>query len=163
MTERIEPGPDQESVWDYPRPPAVSPCTEHVRIVQNGQTIASTRQAIRVLETSQAPAFYIPRSDIAKDILAISRQRSLCEWKGLATYWHIHLGNVTITDAGWSYEKPVPEYAAIAGHIAFYAQRLDECWVGEDQVNPNAGSFYGGWITSKISGPFKGAAGSLGW
>lgn len=163
MTERIEPGPDQESVWDYPRPPAISPSTEQVRIVQNGQTIASTRDAIRILETSQAPAFYIPRADIAQDILAISRQRSFCEWKGMATYWHIHLGNHTITDVGWSYERPTPDYEAIKGYLAFYAQRLDECWVGDDKVYPNAGSFYGGWITTKVSGPFKGAAGSLGW
>lgn len=87
----------------------------------------------------------------------------MCEWKGMASYWHLSLGAETLPDVAWSYESPVARYDAIAGHVAFYAQRVDECWVGDDRVEPNAGTFYGGWITKRVVGPFKGAAGTLGW
>ncbi|MCS7289004.1 MAG: DUF427 domain-containing protein, partial [Roseiflexus sp.] len=62
--QRIPPGPGQESVWDYPRPPRVEPTSRRVRVVFGGVTIADTRRALRVLETSHPPTYYIPPEDV---------------------------------------------------------------------------------------------------
>lgn len=161
---RIVPAPGQESVWDYPRPPALEPTGRRVRVVHHGLMIADTHAAIRVLETSQPPAFYIPRDDIAEERIARSRGRSVCEWKGVATYWSVVVdAATTVIDAAWSYEHPTARFEPIAGYLAFYAQRVDECWVDDERVAANPGSFYGGWITSEVVGPFKGDAGTEGW
>lgn len=160
---RIEPGPGQESVWDYPRPPAVVPTSSHIRVVHCGVTIADTHAAIRVLETSQPPAFYIPRADVSEAHLLPGGGRSFCEWKGPATYWSIAAGNTVVPNAAWSYQRPTARFAAIAGHLAFYARLVDECWVDDEQVVANPGSFYGGWITSSVVGPFKGDPGTEYW
>ncbi|HSB87338.1 MAG TPA: DUF427 domain-containing protein [Ilumatobacteraceae bacterium] len=158
-SQRIEPGPGQESVWDYPRPPIVSPYSGRVRVVHAGVTIAETTAALRVLETSQPPAFYLPPADVAVEMLKRSPATTWCEWKGAATYWD--LGD--ISRAAWSYEQPVADFAAIAGYLAFYAQKVDECWVDDERVRPNPGMFYGGWITAAVVGPFKGDPGSQDW
>lgn len=125
--------------------------------------IADTRRAIRILETSQPPGYYIPSDDVALDRLRPSTTRTFCEWKGVAVYWSLEVDEVVVNDAAWSYPSPNPRYAAIAGHLAFYPQRVDSCTVDGERVSANAGSFYGGWITSKVVGPFKGAAGTHGW
>jgi uncharacterized protein (DUF427 family) len=161
--QRIEPGPGQESVWDYPRPPDVRPSDEHVVVIHRGMVIAGTRRAVRVCETSQAPAYYLPRSDIAMHHLVRTERRSYCEWKGEATYWGVQVGDVVLADAAWSYESPTAAYRSITGYLAFYAQKLDECRVDGELVEPNAGGFYGGWVTSRVVGPFKGAPGTQGW
>jgi uncharacterized protein (DUF427 family) len=161
--QRIEPGPGQESVWDYPRPPAVVPCTQRIRVVHRGRTVADSVGAMRVLETSQPPAYYLPRADIDTSLLVTSGQRSMCEWKGMASYWSLSIDGVVDADVAWSYERPTAAFAAITGHLAFYAQAVDECWVGDERVVPNPGNFYGGWITSTVVGPFKGGPGTLGW
>lgn len=162
--ERIEPGPGQESVWDYPRPPRVEPTSARVRVVHAGHLIVDTRAAVRVLETSQPPAFYLPRADVDASVLVASSTRTWCEWKGSAAYVDVAVpGAPVVRDAGWTYLDPVPAFASITGHLAFYPQRVDECWVDDERVQANAGSFYGGWITSAVVGPFKGAPGTLGW
>ncbi len=160
---RIEPAPGQESVWDYPRPPAVAPATSKVNIVHRCVTIVDTTASVRVLETSQAPGFYFPPADVRTDLLTRSASSSFCEWKGRATYWTLTVDGETFDDVAWSYDSPTPAFASIAGYLAFYPQRVDGCFVDNEQVEANAGSFYGGWITSKVVGPFKGAAGTLGW
>ena len=157
--QRIEPGPGQESVWDYPRPPAVAPFGGRVRVVHGGLVVADTTSAWRVLETSQPPAFYLPPADIDLERLSASSSTTWCEWKGPASYWQLD----DVADAAWSYANPTHTFAEIAGHFAFYAQKVDECWVDDEMVQPNPGNFYGGWITSKVVGPFKGAPGTMGW
>jgi uncharacterized protein (DUF427 family) len=161
--ERIEPGPGQESVWDYPRPPRIEPTDAHVVVQFGGETIADTRRALRVLETSQPPAFYIPPDDVRTDLLAPTSSSTLCEWKGSASYSSIVVGDRTAVDAAWHYPNPVDAFAPIAGHYAFYPQRVDACFVDGEQVVGNEGTFYGGWITSKVVGPFKGGAGTSHW
>jgi uncharacterized protein (DUF427 family) len=166
--QRAEPGPGQESVWDYPRPPACLPAAERVRVSHAGRTVADTTAAMRVLETSHPPTYYVPRADVDTSLLVASQRRSVCEWKGVATYWSIVVddprrGQLVVDDAAWSYEHPTPGFTAITGHLAFYAQLLDECWVDDERVAPSPGMFYGGWITSRVVGPFKGAAGTLHW
>lgn len=153
----------QESVWDYPRPPRVEPTSKRVRIVFNGETVVDTTHAIRVLETSHPPVYYIPRSDIVANFLKPAQGRSFCEFKGGASYWTLDVNGKTAVKVAWSYEDPLPGYEAIKGHLAFYAGRVDACYVGDEQVTPQPGDFYGGWITSDIVGPFKGGPGTMGW
>jgi uncharacterized protein (DUF427 family) len=166
---RVPPGPGQESVWDYPRPPRIEPVAERVTVVVAGRTVADTVRALRVLETSQAPAYYVPPDDVDATLLRPSTTTTCCEWKGVATYVDVVVPAtaereaVIVHDAGWRYERPVPAFEPIAGHLAFYAQRVDRCTVGDDVVTPNDGDFYGGWITARIVGPFKGGPGSRGW
>jgi uncharacterized protein (DUF427 family) len=116
-----------------------------------------------VLETSQPPAFYVPADDVALEHLVASARRSWCEWKGEAHYWSIDVGGEILPDAAWSYPDPSSGYEAIAGHLAFYPQHVEACWVDDERVRPNPGDFYGGWVTSAVVGPFKGAPGTLHW
>lgn len=162
-----------ESVWDYPRPPRLEPTRRRIRIVHAGHTLANTTDALRILETSHPPVYYLPPSRVRMDLLRRSSSRgSFCEFKGIATYWNIDIppnsgqtGHppVLAADVAWSYEQPSGPYAALAGHLAFYASRVDECWVDDEQVVPQLGDFYGGWITTDLRGPFKGAPGTRGW
>jgi uncharacterized protein (DUF427 family) len=155
--------PGQESVWDYPRPPRVEPTHKHIRVIFNGVTIADTTRAVRVLETSHPPAYYIPPSDIRMDYFTATSRRTVCEFKGAAGYWTIEVNGQRAENAAWSYAHPQPGYEAIADHLAFYPGRMEACFVGEERVQAQEGDFYGGWITSDIVGPFKGGAGTLGW
>ncbi|MDY7104432.1 MAG: DUF427 domain-containing protein [Actinomycetota bacterium] len=160
---RIEPGPGQESVWDYPRPPAVVPSAEHVVVMLGGLVVADTRRALRVLETSQPPAYYLPMADIADGVLTPSDRTTFCEWKGPARYYDVRAGATVALAAAWTYPQPTPRFEALVDHVAFYAQAMERCTVDGEVVQPNEGSFYGGWVTSKVVGPFKGAAGTLHW
>ncbi len=162
--QRIEPGPGQESVWDYPRPPAVDPTSSTIRVEHGGRIIAETTRAIRILETSQPPGIYLPPDDVDLSVLLPSPEATFCEWKGTASYRHLAVpGTPIVPDAAWTYPTPAPRFAAITGYLAFYPQRVDACYVDDERVEGNDGSFYGGWITSKVVGPFKGGAGSWGW
>jgi uncharacterized protein (DUF427 family) len=156
---RVEPAAGQESVWDYPRPPACVPSDRHVVVRLGDRLVADSRQAFRVLETSHPPTWYVPPADVADGVLTPSRARSTwCEWKGAATYWDV-LG---LEAAGWSYERPTAGFEAITGYVAFAPARL-ECSVDGERVRPQDGGFYGGWITADVVGPFKGGPGTLGW
>jgi uncharacterized protein (DUF427 family) len=159
---RIEPGPGQESVWDYPRPPRVEPVPERLRVIVDGEVVAETDRGVRVVETAGAPVYYIPPEDIRLERLAPSGRSTVCEWKGVATY-RSYAGARTIADVAWSYDDPNPGYEAIRGYLAFYAGRVDEAWVGDERATPQPGGFYGGWVTSRIVGPIKGEPGSFGW
>lgn len=161
--ERIEPGPGQESVWDYPRPPRVEPAGRRIRVEHGGRTVADTTSAWRVLETSQPPAYYLPPDDVDRSLLRPSSSRTVCEWKGAASYWDLVVDGAVVADAAWSYPSPTPRFEPIRDHLAFYAQKVDGCFVDDERVVPNEGSFYGGWITSWVVGPFKGAPGTMGW
>lgn len=160
---RIEPGPGQESVWDYPRPPRVEPTDAHLRVEHRGIVLAETRRGWRVLETSQPPAFYLPLDDVATELLRPSSRRTCCEWKGTASYLDLVLEDECVEAVAWTYPEPTAGFESIAGHLAFYAQRVDACWVDGERVRANDGGFYGGWITSRVVGPFKGGPGTLGW
>lgn len=146
----------QENVWDYPRPPRLEAVSERIRVVCQGVEIANTQSAFRVLETSHPPVYYIPPSDIRNEYLVNSPRETFCEWKGRANYVHVRVNGHLIEHAGWLYNKPTPAFTAIAGYVAFYAGKMDACYVGDEQVTPQPGAFYGGWITSNLIGPFKG-------
>ena len=158
MTER-----PKESVWDYPRPPAVERVDRHIRAIVTAHTIADTRRPIRVLETSHPPAYYLPPEDVMMEFLVPSCHTSFCEYKGTAHYYSLMVDGVKRENVAWYYPQPSPGYEEIAGYIAFYAWAFDEVTVDGEQVTPQPGHFYGGWITSEIVGPFKGSPGTLGW
>jgi uncharacterized protein (DUF427 family) len=146
----------KESVWDYPRPPRVEPTSRRIRVCFAGLLIADSTRALRVLETSHPPVYYIPPADIRMDLLEATARRTFCEFKGTASYWTVRAEGREALDAAWSYATPDRGFEAITGQLAFYASRVDECFVDEERVAPQAGSFYGGWITADIEGPFKG-------
>lgn len=161
--DRIEPQPGQESVWDYPRPPRLEPVEDRLRIVFDGITVADTLSGYRVLETSHPPVFYIPPADVRVDLLEPAPGQSLCEFKGVARYWTLRHGTRASERVAWSYPDPTVTFMAIKDALAFYASKVDACYVGEERVTPQEGDFYGGWVTSRVVGPFKGGPGTWGW
>ena len=160
---RVEPGPGQESVWDYPRPPRMEDVDKKVKVVFGGVTLAYTTRAKRVLETSHPPVYYVPPEDVRMEHLEPAGGRSYCEWKGVAGYYDVAVDGRREERAAWYYPDPVPAYAALKDHVAFYPSRMDACWVDGEKVEAQEGDFYGGWITRDIVGPFKGAPGTRGW
>ncbi len=159
----IEPGPGQESVWDYPRPPRVEPVGARIRVVVDGRALADTSRAVRVLETAGAPVYYVPPDDVDPTRLRRTDRTTTCEWKGVASYYDYLDGDRRIPSVAWAYESPKPGFGSIRDHLAFYASRVDEAWVGDERARPQPGGFYGGWVTDAIVGPIKGEAGSEGW
>lgn len=160
---RVEPGPGQESAWDYPRPPSVEPVRRILRVEFGGLSVAETIAGLRVVETASPPTYYFPPSDVATEFLEPCRLATICEWKGLASHWTIRVGDHAAEEAAWSYPDPRPGYEGIRGYLAFYARKVDVCTVGSEKVVPQEGSFYGGWITSDVVGPFKGGPGTEAW
>jgi uncharacterized protein (DUF427 family) len=161
--QRIEPAPGQESVWDYPRPPRIEPSRRRVRVIFAGQVVADSTQALRVLETYGAPVYYVPEEDVRTDLLVPNAHRTFCEWKGWADHVDLAAGGRTSERAAWVYRTPSPGFEPIAGHLAFYAQRVDSCLLDNEPVRPQPGDYYGGWVSDDVVGPFKGEAGTEGW
>lgn len=151
----------RESVWDYPRPPRIEADDRRVQVRHGGVLLGDSTRAVRVLETSHPPVFYLPPQDLRTDLLVENRRRTFCEFKGTAVYWDVEV-EPQVRAAAWSYPNPTPGFATIAGWIAFYPSKV-QCTVGDEPVTPQEGGFYGGWITAEIDGPFKGAPGTSGW
>jgi len=154
-----KPGPGQESVWDYPRPPRLEVTGEHVTIELDGRVIVDTSDVVRVLETSHPPVYYLPRSAFGPGVLQPAAGRSMCEFKGQAGY--LSVGSAD--RAAWFYARPMPGYEKLADRVAVYPSLMDRCTVDGEAVDAQEGDFYGGWITTRIVGPFKGAPGTWGW
>jgi len=163
MRARVEPGPGQESVWDYPRPPRLEAVQRRLRVLLGGITVAETTRGLRVLETSHPPSYYFPRTDVRSDALEPEAGSSRCEWKGPARYYTVRGGERRARRAAWSYAHPSPAYGELAGMVAFYPALMDACFVGEELVRAQPGGFYGGWITNDVVGPFKGPPGTNAW
>ncbi len=159
MAERLP----TESVWDYPRPPAVVPSSEHVTVVLGGVTIADTTRSLRVCETSHPPTYYLPVTAFLDGVLRPAEGTTWCEFKGAASYLDLATPRRTVPAGAWTYRSPAPGYADLVDHVALYPGRVDACTVDGETVVAQEGDFYGGWITSRVTGPFKGAPGTLGW
>lgn len=157
------PGPGQESVWDYPRPPRVEPSEALVVVELGGTTVARTTRSLRVLETSHPPTYYLPRAAFVPGVLRPTDGSSFCEWKGAASYLDLVAGGRTAARAAWTYPDPSPGFEALRDHVALYPGLVDRCLVDGEMVEPQPGGFYGGWITSAVVGPFKGEPGTWGW
>ncbi|MEV7637828.1 DUF427 domain-containing protein [Pseudarthrobacter enclensis] len=158
-----KPGPGQESVWDYPRPPRVEPVSQRIRIFLGRELILDTTDSLRVLETSHPPVYYLPRSAFIPGALEPAPGSSFCEYKGTAKYLTVRGGGVVAERAAWFYPEPSPGYADLADRVAVYPGSMDRCEVDGEQVQPQPGGYYGGWITSRVAGPFKGGPGTAGW
>ncbi|WP_426594029.1 DUF427 domain-containing protein [Cellulomonas sp. McL0617] len=158
----MTPTPPTESVWDYPRPPRVEPSDELVVVRLGDVLVASTRASVRVLETSHPPAYYLPLDAFAPGVLQRAGGSSVCEFKGAATYFSVRAGGRVLSRVGWGYPSPLPGYEVLEDRVALYATDL-ACTVDGEPVQPQAGGFYGGWITSRVTGPFKGGPGTFGW
>lgn len=159
----VPPGPGEQSVWDYPRPPALERVLERVTVEFAGTLVANTTEALRVCETASPPTYYIPIADVATQWLRDEEGASLCEWKGTATYHSLVIGDQRSIKCAWSYPSPTSEYGELADTLAFYPNRVDRCTVGGHEVSPQPGQFYAGWVTPDLVGPFKGEPGSEGW
>jgi uncharacterized protein (DUF427 family) len=160
---REPPGPGQESVWDYPRPPRCERVDERITITLDGEVIVDAPHAFRVLETSHPPTYYIPTGFVRPGVLVPATGSSVCEWKGRAAYFDV-VGRTGLRErVAWGYPDATGAFAPIADCVAFYAGPMDRCTVGDETVTPQPGGFYGGWITSKVVGPFKGVPGTMGW
>ena len=165
------PGPGQESVWDYPRPPRLEQSAEDVQVVLGGRLVARTSMAYRVLETSHPPTYYLPVSCFDEGSLRPAAGGSLCEWKGEAAYFDVVAAEPagTVRDpvvaprAAWGYPAPTRTFAALVDHVAVYPGAMDRCTVDGEVVRPQPGGFYGGWVTSRVVGPFKGDPGTMWW
>ena len=152
-----------ESVWDFPRPPAIEPVEWRIRVRHADITIVDATRCVRVLETSQPPAYYVDSEFVDQTLFTATDRHTSCEWKGVADYVDVHAGSAVVQQSAWTYRNPTDRFAPLAGCWAFYAQRFDECWVDNEEVTSNEGQFYGGWITANVTGPFKGAPGTLHW
>jgi uncharacterized protein (DUF427 family) len=161
--EPVQPGPGQESVWDYPRPPRLEPVTKRLQVRFAGRTIADTVHGWRVLETSHPPVYYLPPEDIDMTALHEAAGGSWCEWKGQASYYDVIVGDHVAPQAAWTYRRPTAAFQDIKDHVAFYAWPMEACLVDGELAQPQPGHFYGGWITADIVGPFKGEPGTSGW
>ncbi len=164
-----KPGPGQESVWDYPRPPELQESSESVEVELGGLVVARTTRSWRVLETSHPPTYYLPRAAFLDGVLRPTEGSSACEWKGRASYFDVVGGAgpdarpVVAERAAWTYPHPTPRFAALADAVAVSPAAMGACRVDGEVVVAQEGGFYGGWITSRVVGPFKGVPGSWGW
>lgn len=163
LPEPVPPKPGQQSVWDYPRPPRVVTRRHQCEVIYGGHTIAITLAPQIVQERSHPPVYYFPPGSVLAGALEPSDRTSWCEWKGRASYFNVVRGNNRAEDAAWTYRQPLPGYEALTDHVAFYVGLMEVCLVDGEMVRPQPGGFYGGWVTSKVAGPFKGVAGSAGW
>ncbi|MET0766433.1 MAG: DUF427 domain-containing protein, partial [Aeromicrobium sp.] len=152
-----------ENVWDYPRPPSIEPSDEHIVVTMGGVTIAETRTSYRICETSHPPTYYLPIDSFADGVLRPVDGTTWCEWKGAASYFDIVTPERTIAAGAWTYETPSGTYRDLVGHVAIYPGKVDACSIDGETVQAQDGDFYGGWITARVTGPFKGAPGTLGW
>jgi len=157
----VAPQQGQESVWDYPRPPALMPSKEQIDVRFNSLILANSCRTLRVLETAHPPTYYIPESDVNWSALAAISKSSFCEWKGTANYFSLQV-HEALGAIAWQYRDPVTSFAQLDGHVSFYPS-LVNCTVDGEQVRPQPGIFYGGWITERVVGPFKGEPGTSHW
>lgn len=152
-----------ENVWDYPRPPSIEPSDEHLVVELGGRQIAATSSAFRICETSHPPTYYLPVGAFADGVLRPVRGMTCCEWKGAASYFDVVTPERTVAAGAWTYESPQPRYLAIVDHVAVYPGKMDRCLLDGEEVQAQEGDFYGGWITSRVTGPFKGGRGTSTW
>ncbi len=159
----VKPGPGQESCWDYPRPPALDTSNESIVIELGGMVIARSTKSWRVLETSHPPTYYVPRAAFVEGALRLTTGATWCEWKGKATYYDLVAGDTVVQAGAWNYPEPTPRFADLSDAISLMPAVVDRITINNEVVTPQEGTFYGGWITSRVVGPFKGAPGTSHW
>ncbi|GAA4655523.1 DUF427 domain-containing protein [Arthrobacter cryoconiti] len=150
-------------MWDYPRPPRLQQRSERIVVKLGGQVIADTTMAVRVLETSHPPVYYLPLDAFCAAVLIPVQGTSFCEFKGVAHYFDVVAGGIFVPRAAWTYPDPSQGFEGLSTRVALYPSQMESCEVDGEQVTFQEGDFYGGWITPQIVGPFKGGPGTSGW
>jgi uncharacterized protein (DUF427 family) len=112
------PGPDH--------PIDIAPASGRVRVIFNGAVVADSARALVLQESTYKPVFYIPRQDAQMALFTRTTNSTHCPYKGDASYYTIKVGDRSAENAIWSYETPFPAMAEIAGHLAFYPNRVDK-------------------------------------
>ena len=140
------PQPGQESVWDYPRPPALRRCEQLIRVERlehGGQLLAQSVLGWRVCETASPPTVYIPPQQVDFDQLVPLSGQSFCEWKGRAVYWGLKeaADDADAAPVAWAYPHPTPAFAALKDFLCFYPARV-ACFLDGERVRPQPGRFY---------------------
>ena len=118
------PGPDH--------PIAIEPTQGRVKIVVAGRVVADSRRALSLREASYAAVQYIPRADVDMSLLERTNHQTYCPYKGECSYYSIPSGGERAVNAVWSYESPYDAVAPIAGHLAFYPDRVDSLSVSAE-------------------------------
>lgn len=152
-----------ENVQSYPRPPVLEPLARTLRLVVDGVVVAQTDAALRICETHHPPSYYLPPEALAPGLLRAAGGGSWCEWKGRAAYFDVMGQAGPITRGAWAYPAPIPRFAALAGHLAFYLSDRVRGWIGETEATAQPGGFYGGWVTPNLTGRIKGPPGTSHW
>jgi uncharacterized protein (DUF427 family) len=134
---------EDEELFGHPRDPYsridVYPTSRRVRVLLDGEVLADTARARILFESNLPPRYYIPSEDVRTELLAISPTRTRCAYKGLASYWHVRVGEAEHDDLAWAYPEPQHDAAAVRGLIAFFNERVDvevEGEIGERPVTP---------------------------
>ena len=141
-------GPGQESVWDYPRPPRLEPSGGTVVVVFGGEVVADSRRAVRVLETSHPPGYYIPADDWRPGALVPADGCEHLRVEGRRPLLRRRRGRCRGARCRLGLPAPEPALAAaIAGCVSVYPGRMDRCEVDGVAVTAQDGGFYGGWVT----------------
>jgi uncharacterized protein (DUF427 family) len=119
MTEKkvLVPGPDH--------PITIEPTDARVTVRAGGRVIADTAKALTLQEAAYPPVQYIPLADVDPGVLEPSDHTSYCPYKGDASYYSLKVGEEVAPAAVWTYVRPHDSAAAIAGHVAFYPDRVD--------------------------------------
>ncbi|MDN5920515.1 MAG: DUF427 domain-containing protein [Pseudonocardia sp.] len=159
-----KPGPGQESVWDYPRPPRAERVHRRAVLRHAGVVVAESDDLVRLLETGHPPTYLLPRTAFTEGMLTVVDRRTFCEWTGIAHYVDISVpGADPLRSVGWWYAQPDARYPELTDRVAVYVAPFDEIRLDDQVVRPQPGGIYGGWVTGEIVGPFKGAPGSQDW
>lgn len=160
------PGPGQESVWDFPRPPLVRPTAGVAEVRCGERLIARSEGALNIVETAGAPVHYFPPSDVRTQWLRPTDHVTFCEWKGAGVHFDLVTPEVRVEHAAFAYPDPLDDlgrgYPRVAGWFGFYPAKL-ACFLDGERVAPQPGGVYAGWVTPDLTGPIKGAPGTGGW
>lgn len=137
---------DQGSLRDSPQPPRLVPSNEEVVVEIDGEVVARTTSAIRVLEAGHPPAWYIPPEDVRLDRIVPEASTTFCPWKGTAYAYGVRTDAGVRESAAWCYPEPSPGFEPIARYLAFYPSRADRCTVDGVEAQPAPSGDTGGWI-----------------
>jgi uncharacterized protein (DUF427 family) len=108
----------------------LEPDSRHVRVRVGDTCVADSGRALVVRETGHDPVLYIPLGDVRSDLIEPTDHTTFCPFKGDASYWSLRIGETTLHNVIWGYIEPFDEVSGLAGHVAFYADRVD--WSFDD-------------------------------
>lgn len=132
---------EDEEVFTHPRDPYtridILPSSRHVRIEIDGVTVAESSNAALLFETGLPVRYYLPKTHVRLDLLTHTDSETHCPYKGQAEYWSVRTGDTVHEDIAWSYPTPLPESLGVAGHIAFYDEKVDVFVDGVRQERPH--------------------------